>query len=62
MTYSYKCTKNPEHLYSETRSIHEDQKQVTCIIEGCDGKLSRVFSAPPIRFKGSGFSTKSPFV
>jgi predicted nucleic acid-binding Zn ribbon protein len=61
-SYEYKCVENPEHKYVEVRGINDEQKQSTCIIEGCSGKLSRVFSAPPISFKGSGFSTKSPFV
>lgn len=28
-----------------------------CKIEGCGGKLNRIFTAPPIQFKGMGFST-----
>ena len=61
-TYEYKCEKVTEHVYSEIRGITEDQKQTTCVISGCDGKLLRVFSAPPINLKGTGFSSKSPFV
>jgi putative FmdB family regulatory protein len=61
-TYEYKCSENSEHKYSEERGMTEDQKQLTCISESCDGTLQRVFTAPPITFKGGGFSTKKPFV
>jgi putative FmdB family regulatory protein len=61
-TYEYKCSENSEHKYSEERGMSEDQKQLTCVSEGCSGKLQRVFNAPPISFKGGGFSTNKPFV
>jgi len=57
-TYEYKCPENPEHRYQEVRSISSDEpKDLICVEEGCEGKLMRVFNAPPINFKGSGFST-----
>lgn len=52
--YEYVCEEG--HTYSETRGITEDQVRSTCAEEGCDAKLKRVFSAPPITFKGTGFS------
>jgi putative FmdB family regulatory protein len=56
-TYDYACDKNKEHKHTEVRSIHADQQQVTCAVEGCGGKLNQIVSAPPIIFKGSGFSS-----
>lgn len=55
MTYEYYCSENKEHTYSEIRSITENQTKFTCAEEGCDGKLLRKFTAPPITFKGTGF-------
>lgn len=60
--YDYKCSENPEHLYSESRGMDEEQKQLTCAEDGCEGKLLRVFSAPKISFKGGDFSTKKTWV
>lgn len=56
-TYEFKCDLNPEHRYVEVRGITEPSTRSTCAEEGCEGKLLRVFSAPPINFKGTGFST-----
>ena len=56
MTYEYVCAECGTP-YNETRGINEEQKQQTCAADGCEGKLKRVFSAPPIQFKGSGFSS-----
>jgi putative FmdB family regulatory protein len=53
-TYQYVCKKG--HPYEEIRSMTEDQRRKTCVNKGCGTKLSRVFSAPPITFKGAGFS------
>ncbi len=61
-TYEYKCSENPEHKYLEYRSMHEDQKQLTCVEEGCEGRLVRVFYAPKINFKGGGFGTNKDWV
>lgn len=58
-TYEYRCSKNEEHKFVEIRGMSEEPSRVTCAEEGCDGKLFRVFSAPPITFKGGGFSAKS---
>lgn len=54
-TYEYKCDTNPEHKFVEIRGITETSTVTTCAEEGCEGKLLRVFSAPPITFKGTGF-------
>ncbi len=56
--YEYKCAENNEHKYVETRSIHVDQIQQTCVVEGCDGRLIQVITPPPIVFKGGGFHSK----
>jgi len=58
-TYEYKCSENPEHKYEEVRNINDSATRTICNVDGCEGKLMRVFSAPPIQFKGSGFSSKS---
>ena len=55
-TDQYICPKcELEHL--EERSITEKEKELTCAAKGCGGNLKRVFTAPPIQFKGSGFSS-----
>ena len=56
-TYDYKCSENPEHTYQEVKSINDPEWATTCAADGCGGKLIRVFGAPPIMFKGSGFSS-----
>ena len=55
-SYDYVCEtyKKP---YTEHRGMNEPQKQQTCVEDTCEGKLLRVFNAPPITFKGSGFSS-----
>jgi putative FmdB family regulatory protein len=55
-TYEYVC-ETCDKSYIENRSINEAQKQETCAADGCEGRLKRVFSAPPIQFKGTGFSS-----
>jgi putative FmdB family regulatory protein len=50
--YEYKCKDN-EHLYTEVRSINEDQKQLTC--PRCQSDLSRIFDPTPTIFNGPGF-------
>lgn len=58
-TYQYKCNLNSEHTYSEVRAITaEEPDQLICNVDGCDGKLIKVFGAPAINFKGGGWSTK----
>lgn len=59
MTYEYKCSIDSEHKYLESRGINDPQKQQICVVDGCEGRLLRVFSAPPITFKGTGFSSKN---
>lgn len=54
-TYEYKCELDHAHKYVEIRGITEAATRETCAEEGCQGKLLRVFSAPPITFKGTGF-------
>ena len=56
--YEYVCSKDKEHKHVEKRSIHDDQKQQTCVVEGCDGRLNQVITPPPIIFKGGGFHSK----
>ena len=60
-TYQYKCENNPEdsaHKYEEVRHMSDPEpEKLICKVEGCDGRLERIFNAPPIQFKGMGFST-----
>jgi predicted nucleic acid-binding Zn ribbon protein len=57
-TYKYKCSENPEHLYKEFRNISDPTPEnPICKVEGCGAKLLRIFTAPPINFKGGGYST-----
>lgn len=60
-TYQYKCENHPEdeaHKYQEVRNMTDPEPEAPiCKVEGCGGKLIRVFNAPPIQFKGMGFST-----
>lgn len=54
-TYEYKCENG--HTYTEVRPISSEQVTTICVEEGCESKLNRVYSAPPISFKGTGFHT-----
>ena len=60
-TYEYKCEDHPEdkdHLYSEERNMTDPSPEnLICKVDGCGAKLIRIFNAPPIQFKGMGFST-----
>jgi putative FmdB family regulatory protein len=56
-TYEYKCPVG--HIYTEVRSMTEEQRRTTCPKPDCSGKLVRVFSAPPVTFKGTGFHTRA---
>lgn len=56
-TYEYKCSKC-EAPYSEIRGMTESEKRKTCAAKGCNGKLLRVFSAPPISFNSAGFNQR----
>lgn len=56
-TYEYRCSENEAHKYTEIRSINAELSRSTCAEEGCEGRLIRIYNAPPINFKGAGFST-----
>jgi len=56
-TYSYICENG--HKYEEIRSMTENLQKTTCAETPCGTTLKRVFSAPPITFKGGGFHAKS---
>ena len=58
-TYEYKCSKNPEHTFTEIREMSKEVSRSTCAEEPCDGKLIRIFAAPSITFNGSGFNTRN---
>jgi len=49
-SYEYKCGKCSSQ-YEVERSIHAEASDPIC----CDTPMSRVYSAPPVRFTGSGF-------
>ena len=51
--YDYICAS--EHVYTEERSIHDDQIVTVCPVEGCGLILTRVWSAVPAVYKGKGF-------
>jgi putative FmdB family regulatory protein len=53
--YEYKCAN--EHLYTEIRSIKEDQRRTHC--EYCEKELKQVYSAPLMQLKGGGFYKNS---
>jgi putative FmdB family regulatory protein len=50
-TYEYRCGLG--HVYEETRSMTEEQRLHFCPV--CGNVINRVFSTPPITFKGKGF-------
>lgn len=51
-TYRYKC-KN-DHFYEEVRLLSEEEQKFDC--PECNEPLNRVFTAPPIQFKGTGWA------
>lgn len=53
--YDYKCPNG--HLYTEMRSITEDQKRIEC--EECGEVLKQVYTAPLMQLKGGGFYKNS---
>lgn len=53
--YDYKCKNN--HMYTEIRSIKEDQKRTHC--DYCGEELKQVYSAPLMQLKGGGFYKNS---
>ncbi len=54
--YDYTCTSG--HVYTEERSIHEDQKVTVCPVEDCGLVLNRIWGATPVVFNGSGFYSR----
>lgn len=53
--YDYKCTNG--HMYTEIRSIKEDQQRTVC--DQCGEELKQVYSAPLMQLKGGGFYRNS---
>ncbi len=51
--YEYKCEKCG--CYFEVRHSFNENPEVKCPTEGCNGPVHRIFSPPAIIFKGSGF-------
>lgn len=50
-SYDYTC--EDDHVYTENRSIHEDQKVFNC--PECGKSLNRIYTAIPATFQGEGF-------
>ena len=50
-SYDYICWN--KHVYTETRSINEDQKVKEC--PDCGTELKRVFESTPVVFNAGGF-------
>lgn len=53
--YDYKCPNG--HLYTELRSITEEQRKTEC--EECGEKYKQVYTAPLMQLKGGGFYRNS---
>jgi putative FmdB family regulatory protein len=51
-SYDYQCQEN-DHIYTETRSITEEQKVTEC--PECGADLKRIFEATPTVFRAPGF-------
>lgn len=51
--YDYTC--EDEHLYTESRSMSEEQKVTVCPVEGCGKVLVRIWQSTPVTFNGKGF-------
>ena len=51
--YSYKCSENPEHRFTEVRGMDEEQRIAECI--ECKKPVVRLFEVRGISFKGDGF-------
>lgn len=56
-TYQYRCDQC-EWEYNEVRSIHESQQVTHCPNEQCTKPLRRIYTVPPIAFKGDGFYSR----
>lgn len=52
-TYDYRC-ETCENIFEVFQSFSEDPL-TTCPAEKCEGSVKKIFSAPGIAFKGSGF-------
>jgi putative FmdB family regulatory protein len=52
-SYDYVCESKDKHVYTEVRSINEDQKITKC--PECKGALKRVFESTPVIFAAPGF-------
>ena len=51
-TYEYKCNQC-EHMFETIRSYRERETEINC--PQCGMTSSRVYSAPAVQFKGTGF-------
>jgi len=51
-TYEYKCN-GCEHLFETIRSYRERETEINC--PQCGMTSTRVYSAPAVQFKGTGF-------
>lgn len=51
--YDYTCQNG--HVYTETRSMSEDQIVTVCPVDGCGLPLNRIWEASPVIFNGKGF-------
>lgn len=51
-TYEYKCN-GCEHVFEIMRSYRERETEITC--PKCTMNSTRVYSAPAVQFKGTGF-------
>ena len=52
MFYDYECPGEGEKVTIE-RSIHEAESEFMC--STCGAKMVRIYTAPPVKFNGSGF-------
>ena len=52
-TYQYRCTACDNQF--EVRQSFADEPVATCLEEGCDGAVKKIFGNVGIAFKGSGF-------
>lgn len=50
-SYDYECTNS--HIYTENRSINEEQKVTEC--PECGSELKRIWQSTPVVFNGKGF-------
>jgi putative FmdB family regulatory protein len=51
-TYDYECPGDGE-VVSIERGMTEQEKEYACGL--CGSKLKRIYNAPPVKFKGTGF-------